>query len=189
MILIFASVAWEQEKCEAPILNVGDKWKYSDKSGKQGIQEVLAVENDIYVIRMGKETRGYDKSTMNVNFILEGGKRIKYTESRSRILNFPLFAGKKWNHLFSTIPKTAAKRVYEMSFREEYSVSGLEEVSTAAGKFKAYRIDYQQTVLQNMKQSAKGTYWYAPETKSLVKRIEEIGGMAMEMELVSCELK
>jgi hypothetical protein len=32
LILLSAPMVWAQEKCEAPKLNVGDKWRYGDKS-------------------------------------------------------------------------------------------------------------------------------------------------------------
>jgi hypothetical protein len=73
-------MVWAQERCEAPALNIGDKWVYTDKSGSKWTQEVVAIENDIYVIRIGKRTYGYDKNTMSLNFIIdEDNRKTKYT--------------------------------------------------------------------------------------------------------------
>lgn len=78
LVLFFTSVVWAQERCEAPTLNIGDKWEYIDKSGRKWTQEVVGIEKDIYIIRYPLETRGLDKSTMNFNFIIDANnKRTK----------------------------------------------------------------------------------------------------------------
>lgn len=189
LTMVWATVALSQEKWESPSLNIGDKWKYRDKSGGEWTQEVTAIENDVYVIRYGKETRTYDKSTMNFNSVMEEGKRFKFTGSRSKILNFPMHIGKQWKNQFSSQPKTGGSRRVEKNYLEEYFASGFEEVSVLGGTFKAIKIEYQQTELGNMKQTAKGAYWYSPEVKAIIKRVEQISRETLGMELISHELK
>jgi hypothetical protein len=120
---------------------------------------------------------------MNLVFTVDqNGRRTKFTGVRGRVLDFPLFIGKKW-------ALTASNSL------EEYFVSSDEEVETAAGKFKATKIEYSQKRThtsghhaQAFSETAHVTYWYAAEAKAIVKRIEKISKMP-NMELVSYKLK
>jgi hypothetical protein len=189
LIMVWASVASSQEKWESPSLNIGDRWKYRDKSGGEWTQQVTAIENDVYVVRHGKETRGYERSTMNFNFVAEDGKRFKFTGSWSKVLNFPLYIGKQWTNQFSMEPKTGGSRRVEKKYLEEYLVPAFEEVSVLGGTIKAVKSEYKSMSLTSMKQTAKTTYWYSPEVKAIIKRVEEISHETKDMELISYELK
>jgi hypothetical protein len=183
LILFFVPIAWAQEKFEAPSLTIGDEWIYKNEGGNTWKQEVIAEDDSYYLIKYGKETRGYDKKTMNLVFTVDqNGKRAGFTGMRGKVLNFPLFIGKKW-------ALTASNRL------EEYFVSSDEEVETAAGKFKATKIEYSQKRThtsghhaQAFSETVHGTYWYAPEAKAIVKRIEKISSTP-NMELISYKLK
>lgn len=188
LILFLAPIIWAQEKCEAPTLNVGDKWKYADESGSKWTQEVVAIENDIYVIRYGKETRGFDKDTMNFNFIVdENNKRTKFTGTRGKVLDFPLYIGKKWSNLV-TLPSKRETR-YVDNLMEEYFVSSYEDTKVKAGMFKAFRIEYRSKNMRKNREGAKGAYWYSPEVKAIIKRVEEVSLDTRGMELDSYEIK
>jgi hypothetical protein len=51
LVLFCGPMVWAQEKCEAPTLNIGDKWKYTDKSGSKWTQEVIEESNgDVHKI-------------------------------------------------------------------------------------------------------------------------------------------
>jgi len=185
LFFFFASIIRAQEKCEAPVLNVGDEWEYKTSLGKQLKQEVIKVEEDIYVLRYGREVRGIDKKTMNHIFLIdESGRKEKFTGTGSKILDFPLFVGKK------------TKNVKE-DFLEEYFIPAFEEIQTVAGTFKAFRIEYrQQRWIRNrrppyettLQASAEGTYWYAPEVKAIVKRTLKISKSMPDMGLVAYKL-
>ena len=148
-------------------------------------QEVIAIENDIYVVRYGKETRGYEKSTMNLNFIIEGDKNFKFRGSRSRVLDFPLDIGKKWANQFSSMESKTGHAATERNFLEEYFASAFEEVSVLGGTFKAIRIEYKSMYFKTMKQIAKSTYWYSPEVKAIIKRVEENGRERRDIQLIA----
>jgi hypothetical protein len=69
---------------------------------------VIGIENDIYVIRYGNEMRGLDKNTLNYVCILDKNSgRTKFDGTRSKILDFPLYVGKKWTHTATLSGKTA----------------------------------------------------------------------------------
>ncbi len=196
LILVFVAVGWSyagaQEKFEAPSLNIGDEWTYKNEAGGKWKQKVIAEDRSCYLIKYGKGIQGYDKRTMNIVFTVDqNGKRTKFTGIRGKVLNFPLFIGKKWS-------------IMTRHGLEEYFVSSSEEIETAAGKFKAIRIEYTQKRTQQSKkthsyswtESSLGTYWYAPEAKAIVKRaaqnlftgIEEVRSIP-DMELVSYGFK
>jgi hypothetical protein len=70
----------------------------------------------------------------------------------------------------------------------EFKVEGVEEINTAAGMFKAYKIHFRQTEMSRM---ASGwiRYWYAPAAKFWIKReVEKSPYWARAYGLQSAEL-
>ncbi len=190
IILFLAPMVWAQEKCEAPTLNVGDKWRYGDESGSKWTQEVIAIENDIYVIRYGKQIRGFDKNTMNFIYTIdENNKRTKFTDTRGKVLDFPLYIGKKWSNNVSHTPMRGGGRPVEQNYLEEYFVSSYEDVKVMAGIFKAFKIEYRARNMQTMREGSKGAYWYSPDVKAIIKRVEAVSISTGNMELDSYKLK
>ncbi len=191
LILFFTPMVRAQERYEAPTLNIGDKWVYSDKSGRKWTQEVVGVEKDIYVIRYPLETRGLDKSTMNFNFIIDtNNKRTKNTSHRSKVLDFPLYTGKKWSNTISYATAGAPERV--SSCQERHFVSSYVEVKVMAGTFKAFKIEFRSECgvrERSANEIGKATYWYAPEVKAIIKRVEEVAKELVDFELISFTLK
>ncbi len=184
LLWLTSNWSWAQEKCGAPTLNVGDKWQYGS-NGKKWAQEVISIEDDIYVIRYGNEIRGFDKKSMNFNFGIEDNRRTKFSGSRSKILDFPLYVGKKW---FANISLSSLRRSVEQNILEEYFISSYEEIKVAAGTFKAFKIEYRQRNMASSKETARGTYWYAPEVKAIIKRVEKVSLATQDMELISYKL-
>ncbi len=173
LFLFFATTVWAQEKVEAPIWNVGDKWDL----GQDGFLEVVGVDRNGYVAKFSagiffKSTQGtviFDKSTLSVLYVLEGDKRKKYEGAHRRILNFPLVLGKKW--------KDESKILSPDGFHiregvENYRAVGWEEVVAPAGKFKAFKLEYQFNYGPHGLgpiYEIKAWYWYSPEVKYMVK--------------------
>ena len=54
VVLFLASSVWAQEKIEAPILNVGDKWTYKRADGQIYSNEVVKVTDDLFIIKPGE---------------------------------------------------------------------------------------------------------------------------------------
>ena len=90
IFLLFPSITWAQEKVEAPVWNVGDKWVFT-----QGNIEVVGADENSYTLNFSKDTyilenKGFekiifDKSTLNRIYALKGDKREKYTVGTRRI--------------------------------------------------------------------------------------------------------
>jgi hypothetical protein len=80
-------------------------------------------------------------------------------------LKFPLSIGQKWTYEYEATP-AGARRSQRRSV--EVTVVGLEQVSTPAGSFKAYKLV--ATGSWGKAGGATITSFFSPETKSVVKR-------------------
>ena len=100
LVLFIPVILYGQDKVEAPVWNVGDKWTWKRVDGATLNSEVVDVKEDLYVLKMGKDPDlyGYDKKTMNVKFLIkEGGRQVKFESAWRNVLDFPMFVGKKWD--------------------------------------------------------------------------------------------
>ena len=175
-ILLLAQVVSAQEKVEAPVWNVGDKWTLTQGA----VIEVTGVDQRTYRVRLPNETVFFDKSTLNRAFLLQGKKRETYKEGQRKLLNFPLTPGKNWKDSYSAQlqwGETYTSRVNtssfgdEASFFESYKALGWEDVDVPAGSFKAIKIEYKRewSAPATGMREGKAWYWYSPEVKYLVK--------------------
>jgi hypothetical protein len=102
----------------------------------------------------------------NVKLLIkEKGQQFKLDSVWGRVLDFPMFVGKNWK--FTIYYKQRMQT--EVTFLNEFSVDGVEDITTPAGTFKCYKIRLKQT---NMS-SRKGGWlhhWYSPEVKTWIKR-------------------
>ena len=203
LILFFTSIVWAQEKCEAPIWNVGDKWTYMDVTGEIWTNEVVDSRKDLYTVKFGgiqdtslglyegnvypglvpQNLYLFDKKTLNIKYVIERGGRYKYTNMFREFFNFPIFVGKKWREVTNGITGGI-----EYTLSNTFKIEGLEEVTTAAGTFNAFRIDWKLNfyILGKVYYSLNcvwgetgfiGWYrfWYSPKVKTWVKRESQTG--------------
>jgi hypothetical protein len=171
IFLLFPSIIWAQEKVDAPVWNVGDRWVFT-----QGNIEVVSSDQNSYTLKFSKDTcvienkRSQtiilDKSTLNRIYIVMGDKRENYLVDLRRILNFPLNLGKEWNdsHLGHALKG-------QNDFTETFKIIGWENVKVQAGDFKSFKLEYTYEIRSgaNLGLSGKAIYWYAPEVKYFVK--------------------
>jgi hypothetical protein len=168
VILFLSAMAWAQEKVEAPIWNVGDKWAYKRVDGVTWTVEVVDVKEDLYILRTHgvQDLSGYDKKSMNVKYSIEqSGRRLKATGYMNKLFDFPIFVGKKWTD--TTTAMSSSRRVEE-TYINDFKVEGAEEVITRAGTFKTLKIHYKQTNMFG--RNGWVVFWYSPEAKTWVKR-------------------
>jgi len=179
LILFLPAMVFAQEKIEAPIWNVGDKWIFT-----QGNIEVVGADKDSYTLNFSKDTcilenmrfekMVFEKSNLNRIYILKGDKRIKYTGAWKRLLNFPLNPGKQWQDTcLQTILAGFLSGIETLDLAETFKFLGWEDVQVQAGKYRVIRLEYKQ------KNISSGTttfgvegwirYWYSPEVKYFVK--------------------
>jgi hypothetical protein len=167
----------DQDKVEAPIWKVGDKWTWKREGGATLHSQVVDVKEDLYVLKMGKDPDlyGYDKKTMNVKLLMkQGGEQFNFDEPWRKVLDFPMFVGKKWTDTTYIKPERflGKKQGGGVTYINEFNVEGFEEITTPAGTFKCYKIRLKQT---NMSRSESGwvRYWYSPEVKMWIKQERE----------------
>ncbi len=183
LIVLLPALVFAQEKVEAPVWNVGDKWVFTGN----GSIEVVKADQSGYILKFSEgkcifESQGcntilFEKSTLNRMNVIDGGKLKKYTMGVTKILNFPLSTGKEWKHSYSALLFYGPwKGQYSYDYSENYMILGWEEVEVRAGKFKALRLEYKRKVTYAPQQWAPGTdelikhhYWYSPEAKYFVK--------------------
>jgi hypothetical protein len=162
-------VDWAKISCEAPIWNVGNKWRYRGPDGKIWTNEVVEIKEDLYILKTeeDEDLRGYDQKTMNLDYWIDkSGRRTKNTLTSRKLFDFPILVGKKWSSSTTAIP--TGGRI-EANYVNDFKIEKVEEITTPAGKFKAYVLHYRQTNLQSHR-SGWVRYWYSPEARNWVKR-------------------
>jgi hypothetical protein len=198
LVLLFVPMSWAQEKCEAPAWKTGDKWTFKEAGGSTFSYKVVDQKSDLFIIKRegNLELYGYDRKTANLDSTIKAdGSRMKATDDLRKLFNFPIFVGKQWTDTTSGLSgQTRLGEQPETRFFIRFQVEGNEDVTTAAGKFKTYKIRH---TLKNMtfRRNKEGwiLFWYSPEAKWWVKQEVEKSSFwpstRQDVELVSYELK
>jgi hypothetical protein len=160
----------------APLLQVGDEWRYVKRSALTGLTidqarvRVSAVGRDGYAIAEDWQTAGPVAARFDRNLNpLRSGNWV-YEPAFPR-LSFPLGVGKVWSGevLSSEAP---AGRYAMLRQRLKANVRGWERVTVAAGTFTALRIDlaisWNDTDNAQVWGSSAETVWYAAEVRNLL---------------------
>jgi len=170
LVLSIPVIVCGQDKIEAPVWNVADKWILSEDV----VVTVVNADKDSYTVKYltsrGELTLICEKSSLNRLYYMGKDKPIKYERRNKRLFNFPLNIGKTWKDQYIT--KQAALASQETTYLETFTVLGWEEIAVQAGKFKALKIEYkQETVGQTpgRPKEGKAWYWYSPDVKYIVK--------------------
>ncbi len=212
LIVFLPAILFAQEKVEAPIWNVGDKWIFTGA----GTIEILKVEQKGIVVkfsdnicvleRQGFNTIIFDKSTLQRIATVEGDKRRNYTMGLKNIFNFPLSPGKQWKHAYSAKPILVER--YEsvtgtptLDYYEKIKILGWEDIGVKAGKFRVLKIEfisgheeYRTGMFPRPGYEEKDYYWYSPDVKYFVraqydKSLEDQPKKVFNWELTSFQLK
>jgi hypothetical protein len=201
IFLLFPPITWAQEKVEAPVWNMGDKWVLH----QEGHMEVVGIDKNGYVVKFSggifqesqTGTAIFSTSNFNILYLVKGTKLQEYIETRKKLFDFPLTIGKEWKDSFY-------RRVAQHT--ETFSVAGWEAIEVRAGKFRALKLEYKLEVEVTgairygaMPVGPRGTvgYWYSPEVKNFVKCKHQEGFMEgpddfrvrKDWELASFQLK
>ena len=111
-----------------------------------------------------------------------------------QLLQFPLSVGKKWSTQYRQQIINGVRNL-----TTETNVTGLEEITTPAGKFRAFKIERWGSAAA-VKNAGKApgsktrnyewTYYYSPQTQSILKYVyEDEEGGTREIELVKFTAK
>jgi len=208
LIGFLAATGFAQEKVEAPIWNQGDKWVFD----REGPMEVIGCDPQCFSVKFSggifsRDASGiavFERSTLNVKYMLEKERRKEYWGLRKKILNFPLSPGKEWKDLYQVDEQGPWGGRIAVEYHETFRVLGGEEVEVRAGKFKAVKLEHK--IMPSWREGigwingteSNALYWYSPEVKNFVKCQYEKGynealsegkGSRGNWELVSYELK
>ena len=187
LVLFIPAIVYSQDKVEAPVWNIGDKWSLT---GSVTIMVVNADENSYavkYLTSAGESILICEKSSLNRLYAMDKDKRIPYEGRNKRLFNFPLEIGKSWKDKF--ISKGAVK---EYTYLETFTALGWEDIVVQAGKFKTVKIEYKQSNADAPAKEGKLWYWYSPDAKYMIKCQYEKSrywDAAYDWELTSFELK
>jgi hypothetical protein len=182
-------IVFAQEQAAAPAYKDGDTWQFN--FSRKGQVASSTEQNDgMYELSI---TQGmvkiYEANGSQKNEILiqpdgssQGLLRLigKSDQQDRPNLKFPLLAGQKWTYQYVTRPPNARR---DQRRSVEVSVIGTEQVTTPAGAFKAYRLIRSDSWSTG---SITTTYFYSPETRSIVKSssVNDNNPGTVEIELI-----
>ena len=191
LVLFIPSIVYSQDKVEAPVWNIGDKWSLT---GSVTIMVVNADENSYavkYLTSGGESILICEKSSLNRLYVMDKDKRIPYEGRNKRLLNFPLSIGKSWNDKYTIGGKAGSQE-----YIETFTVLGWEDIVIQAGKFKAVKLEYKQARTEEKAgrrpKEGKVWYWYSPDVKYMIKcqyEKSDYWDALYDWELTSFELK
>jgi hypothetical protein len=193
LVLFIPAIVYGQDKVEAPVWNIGDKWSLT---GSVTIMVVNADESSYavkYLTSGGESILINEKSSLNRLYAMDKDKRIPYEGRNKRLLNFPLNIGTSWKDRYTSKPAASGSKEY--TCLETFTVLGWEDIVVQAGKFKAIKIEYKQEMIgQTAVRSKEGKawYWYSPDVKYMIKcqyEKSDYWDALYDWELTSFELK
>lgn len=179
------------QEAPAPVYQNGESWTFRVVE-KLLTQSTRGLDGDYEVIHKGGKfivrlAEGEKPETQQDLVIL---RRLMFLpEDNLQFLQFPLSVGKKW----STSHEVNIRAVQAPIRRNvETSVTGTQEVSTAAGTFRAFKIERLDTGNIPAPRKAAGLqsrwnyiYYYSPQTRSIVKfSFENETGDKRDIELI-----
>ena len=176
----------------SPQMTTGDQWILNTSRGLR-FHKVIDVKLDgAFVVEVKNKEgvvlwhRYHDKDyrVLKTDY-LTPIEKAKSEAPWEKVLNFPLFIGKKWQDEYHGTGADDTPRTYKNS----YTVEKIEMVDTPIGTFSAFKIhrNYSAT---GIKRNQDQYYWYAPEVKIVIKLVH-VGelttkeGHAIQNELVS----
>ena len=192
LLSFLGTAVFAQDQAPAPSYTDGDAWQFnaiekeqvtsSTRSTNGDFKVIFKGTDNIRVVPVGQEKSGFKRSSGELRRMLAGSDEEKF-------LVFPLTVSKKWSSDFQDDLRGGAT----VNTHAEMVVSGYEEVTTDAGKFKAFKIERSETSggggkgrnASSKSRRVDYVYYYSPETRSIVKlhRLEG-SGATRDIELI-----
>ena len=181
--------AFSQDQAPAPVFKEGDSWQFSI-ARKGGITSSTELNDGIYELTyvQGKvklyEVSGSQKTELEIqpDGPTQGLLTLVGKSEQRQTLKFPLSAGQKWTYQYVTKP---AGQPQDQRRSVEVNVSGIEQVTTPAGSFKAYKLMRSESWSAGKRGGQGGqtvTYFFSPETRSVVKGSNQSEGSGANVE-------
>jgi hypothetical protein len=190
------AVVFAQEQAPAPSFKEGDTWQFNiipkgmlGKSTEQneGIYELSITQGVVKLY----DVNGGQKNEMPIQ--PDGPTQVLLglvgKSNQRPDLKFPLSAGQKWTYQYETRPAGLPR---DQRRAVEVNVVGMEQVTTPAGSFKAYKLIKSESWSTTGRGGGTGggsnttTYFYSPETRSIIKAslVNENNPGTVERELI-----
>ena len=140
------------------------------RKGDTFVYKVGKVKHEIRVTEVNDNGSFYIKrKNLNTNkrknkFIDCSDGMLPFFIRRSLVVKLPLSVGMKYRSSYTDKKKDSMQNI-------NYRVGEVEKVSTEAGEFDAYSIEFTTTLKKGagINKEAKGTLWYAPQAGVIVK--------------------
>jgi hypothetical protein len=179
IIVWTTAILFAQEQVAVPSFKEGDTWQFNiSRKGQiasstdqiEGMYEVSVTQGvvKLYEVDGGQKNEILIPPDGSAQTFL----RLVGKSDERPTLKFPLSLGQKWTYEYVTRP-TGNRFKHRRSV--EVNVVGIEQVTTPAGIFNVYRLIMNESWwARNGKiafraQSSTTTYFYSPETRSIVK--------------------
>ncbi|MGH7768027.1 MAG: hypothetical protein ACREQP_11270 [Candidatus Binatia bacterium] len=161
-LLLAASTLFSQEQAAAPAYRDGDYWWYRF-AGK--VYELAIVEGKLKIF----DPKPDQKVAIEGERAEELANLVEIGEAKKDFLDFPLSIGKKWSSQYDTGKQRTVRRGGTATLMRTATsqVTGIEDVKTPAGTFRAFKIERSES--QRQKDSISGSLYYSPQTRSVVK--------------------
>jgi hypothetical protein len=194
-VIFWTTAVLAQEQAPAPSFKEGDTWQFNIfRKGQigtstdqvEGMYEVSVTQGvvKLYQIDGGQKI----EKTIEPDGPTQTFVRLIGQKSDQRpTLKFPLSVGQKWIYEYETKPPGSK---FNQRRSAEVNVVGMEQVTTPAGSFKAYKLIRSESWTVGSQRGQRGgstsTYFYSPETKSIVKtsNVSENSPGTIEIELI-----
>jgi hypothetical protein len=157
--------AFSQDEASKPAYKNGESWLFTSKdSGTigsdpskmlNGTYELSIVDGKFKIAAVtGSQKEELDPRPPTLSCLLG------YCQN----LNFPLTVGKQWTQDYKGTYIGSSRPMARKVTRE---VKGIEQVTTAAGTFRAFKLESDDRA--GPRDFWVTNYWYSPETRSIVK--------------------
>ncbi len=170
LVVLMPAILCAQDKIDAPSWNIGDKWVL----GENVIIAVASTDESSYSLKYTMGGRDsfliHGKPSLSRLYYMAKNKRINYEGRNKRLFNFPMEIGKSWQDKY--VEKPTSLGAEETTYIETFTPLGWEEITVAAGRFKAIKLEYKQEKLGqtgNQPKEGKVFYWYSPDVKYMLK--------------------
>jgi hypothetical protein len=201
LFVLVAAIFWStailfaQEQAPAPVHKEGDTWQFNIfRKGQigtstdqiEGMYEVSVTQGvvKLYQVDGGQKIeKPIEPDGPTETFVRLIGK----SETQRPTLKFPLSVGQTWTYQYETRPPGSK---FNQRRSAEVNVVGMEQVTTPAGSFKAYKLIRSESWTVGSRFGQRGgstsTYFYSPETRSIVRtsNVSENSPGTLETELI-----
>ncbi|HEV8342647.1 MAG TPA: hypothetical protein VGR30_09780 [Candidatus Binatia bacterium] len=182
ILLLVAFNLYPQEQVPAPVYKDGEFWHFRAAEKDFLIQTTRAIGGDYEVFYSGGkvEVKALKEEEAKTREDIGHLRRmLNLPDDKWQLLQFPLAVGKKWSTSFQV---TSRLRGALVNRNAETSVTGMEQITTPAGTFRAFKIerrDYTAGRTAGPRGGTAGgeifslTYYYSPDTRAIVKYYDE----------------